>query len=73
VYLCVVYMLGNEVSTNVYKWIGSLSNRLSVIIGNFIDHMKFSAYMAFIFITFFPILLVPFLSLHIWLYFYGSF
>ena len=45
-----------------------LSNRVCNNSRRYRDHMKFAAYVDVPFITFFLILLVPFLSLSIWLY-----
>ena len=46
----------------------SLSNWVSKIIRRYIDHMEFAACMDFSFITFFPILFVPFLSLYVYMW-----
>jgi len=51
------------VSTSVVKWSEVLSNMVPNIIRRYTDHMKFATCVDFSFITFFPVLLVPFVMI----------
>jgi hypothetical protein len=48
------------VLTSVMKWSEGLSNRVSIIIRIYVQHMRFAAYMAVLLITLFRTLLLLF-------------
>ena len=55
-------------STSVVKWREVLSNRVSITIRRYIDHMKFAPYVIVSFITLSFFFWFYCVSLYIWLY-----
>jgi len=58
----------SEVSTSVVKWSDGVSNRVSIIIRRYVDHMRFAVYKVALLIIFFYILFCYFVSFYIQLY-----
>jgi hypothetical protein len=48
-------MVTSKVSTRAIKWSEGLSNSVSIIIGRYVDHFKFAAFMAVPLITSFHV------------------
>jgi len=61
-------MARSEVSKSVVKRSEGLSNRVSIIIIRYIDHVRFAAYIAVSLTHFFIFFWFYFVSLYMWLY-----